>query len=92
MIWSTGPGAGRGDRRSELLGLDASLESCKLLEVLGRAEEARAALLWLTETAPSYWPGLAAARRALAALPAEVPAGGPAAAGAGSRAPGALRR
>ncbi|MEI7530266.1 MAG: hypothetical protein WCK76_15115, partial [Elusimicrobiota bacterium] len=43
-------------------GLDASLESYKLLKALGRAEEAREMLLWTIKTAPASWPRLEEAR------------------------------
>ncbi len=60
-------GTAGGDKPLNLMGLDAALESCKLLAALGRKEEAGATLLWLARTAPPGWPGLVETRRLLAA-------------------------
>lgn len=48
---------------SEYAEFDAQLQSCRLLNALGRGDEAREALLWTLATAPAAWPGLEQARR-----------------------------
>jgi len=49
----------------EILGAEASFESYKLLNALGRQEEAGETLLWAVKNAPASWPRLSEARKYL---------------------------
>jgi len=63
VVYLSGSGELRDEREAGVLESDASYQSSKLLAALGRAEEAREALLWTVANAPASWPGLAKARR-----------------------------
>ncbi len=66
VVYAVETAPGRKTAELENLRSDASLASCRLLGSLGRTEESAAALAWTIESASAAWPGLSAAKKALA--------------------------